>query len=69
VSWRRGGELCHARVDDGEEDPRHNRTPILAADGVLDPCAVALIFERLGADLEPRIDRHVLTTLLGACPA
>jgi hypothetical protein len=68
VSWRRGGGLRHARVDDGEEDPRHNRTPILVADGVLDPGAVALIFEGLGMDLEPRIYRHVLRTLLRACP-
>ncbi len=68
VSWRRGGGLRHARVDDGEDDPRHNRTPIEVADGVLDPGAVALIFERLGVEVEPRIYRHVLRALLGTSP-
>ena len=63
VRWRRGAARRHARIDDGESSPLENRTPIALADEDFHAPTVALEFERVAADIEPRIFRLVLTEL------
>lgn len=31
LAWRRGGEVTHAKVDSGEDNPSKNNTPIVVA--------------------------------------
>ena len=61
LSWAEENGVGHARVDDGEHEPRRKQTPIVVPDGLFDPATIALEFERLGALIEPGVYRFVLS--------
>lgn len=67
--WHRDGGRAHARIDNGEGSPLANRTPIAveveAATEAFDALSVALEFERVAAELEPRLYRLILDALHG----
>ncbi len=65
LRWQRGGATLHTRVDDGEDDARANRTPLLDGGLAYDAEAAALAFERVGADIEPAVYRLLLGVLHG----
>ena len=63
LRWREGEGFRHARVDDGEDNPARNRTPIHVADGEFDLGRLAARFRQLGSDIDPEIYRFVLARL------
>lgn len=64
LRWRAAGGVDHARIDAGDASPLRNRTPIAVPDGHFDAEAVALEFERVGAEIDPRVYRFVLRVVL-----
>ena len=65
LAWDARQGVVHAAIDDGEGHAAESRTPIAVPDGHFDRQAIALAFERVGAGLEPRVYRFVLTRLHG----
>ena len=63
LRWKRESGFSHTRVDDGEASPISNRTPILVPNGLVDLRTIALEFESVAAQLDPRVFRFVLTAL------
>jgi hypothetical protein len=63
LRWRQGEGFRHARVDDGEDNPARNRTPIHVADGDCDLGQLARRFQELGSDIDPEVYRFVLGRL------
>jgi hypothetical protein len=63
LRWRKGEGFRHARVDDGEDNPARNRTPIHIADGEFDLGRLAARFRQLGSDIDPEIYQFVLARL------
>lgn len=45
LSWTRRAGYRHERVDDGEQSPLKNRTPVLTADGAFDAAGILRRFE------------------------
>lgn len=63
LRWREGFGFWHGRVDDGEDNPARNRTPIHVADGEFDIPLLAARFQQLASDIDPEIYRFVLARL------
>ncbi len=63
LRWETGCGLRHLRIDDGEQAPHVNATPIAVPDGRFDPADIALRFEALAGGIDPRIYRFVLICL------
>ena len=51
-TWHKDGTVSHASVDQGEGNPAHNRTPILAPDGEVPLERVIGEFERRALKLD-----------------
>jgi len=64
LGWDPAQGSRHAAIDDGESSAARNRTPIAVSDGRYDPGGIALEFERVAAEVEPRLFRFVLERLL-----
>lgn len=62
-TWRRGGKLTHARIDQGEDLPTDNRSPILVAGGPAPRRRVLADFRRRAGQLEHRIALLVIAKL------
>lgn len=60
VTWHTRHGFSHNRVDDGEDDPRWNRTPILLPDGMFPAASVLDRFERSSQHLEPDLVAFVV---------
>lgn len=65
-TWRRGGRLTHARIDQGEYLPTDNRSPILVPDGNPPRLRVLEEFRRRAGHLESAIAELVLSCLKSA---
>lgn len=63
LRWSRDGTTLHARVDDGEDDPASNRSPVLDGAVTYDAEAASLAFELVGADVETCVYRLLLGAL------
>jgi len=55
LAWNGMGGLIHRRVDDGEQTPLRNRSPIMATDLRFGADGVAAEFDRRGMDLDARM--------------
>jgi hypothetical protein len=53
------GKFSHNKIDQGEDNPSKNRTPILVADGVFDELKVLPKFEESSKNLENGIKEYV----------
>jgi len=53
------GKFSHNRIDQGEDNPSKNRTPILVADGIFDELKVLPKFEESAKNLENEIKEYV----------
>ncbi|MBI5597952.1 MAG: hypothetical protein HY928_17860 [Elusimicrobia bacterium] len=51
LTWKAGGSVVHCAVDQGEDLPTDNRTPIMAPDGRPSVGRVLEEFEERGAEL------------------
>ena len=65
LSWQEGAGLTHSRVDDGEQTPLANRTPIMVPDGAFPAAEVAERFQGSGRELEPNLFSLVLGKIRG----
>lgn len=69
LTWTRDKGYSHRRVDDGESfTSKRKQNPVLVADGLFDPQAVAERFRRASADLEPALAELVCRKLLDYLP-
>jgi len=59
LSWRKGGGYVHEGIDGGEQSPVHNRSPIMAADGVLPAETVIQEFNARSKELEPALKQFI----------
>lgn len=62
-TWTRGGKARHSAVDQGEDLPTDNRTPIFASDGVPPTARVLKDFEARSSELEPALRTVVVSAL------
>jgi len=53
------GKFSHNKIDQGEDNPNKNRTPILVADGIFDEIKVLPKFEESAKNLENEIKEYV----------
>ena len=53
------GKFSHNKIDQGEDNPSKNRTPILVADGIFDELKVLPKFEESAKNLENEIKEYV----------
>ena len=60
--WGRGG-LEHWGVDNGEQDPLKNRTPVLVPDGALDGNRISRQFREQSREIDQNIIEVVLEKL------
>lgn len=63
LTWMEGKGFTHHAVDDGEDSPLANRTPILRPDGVVRVDKLAAEFEARSTALDPVIRDYVLERL------
>jgi hypothetical protein len=64
LTWQRGRGFSHEKVDPGEEGRLGLKsTPILVADGVFDPGAIAERFREASRGMDPQIVDLVLDRL------
>ncbi len=59
LAWSEAGGFLHRRVDDGEQTPVKNMTPIMVADGRFAADGIAAEFDGRAAGLEPRIHEFI----------
>jgi len=57
------GNYIHENIDDGEDSPLKNRTPVMFADGLIPKDMLVTLFEDKGISLEPDIYGFVLEKL------
>ncbi len=64
LAWRRGGEVTHAKVDSGEDNPSKNNTPIVVAGkGDFPRKDVLVRFSQAGALMDAGVFRFVAEKL------
>ncbi len=63
LTWRRGQGFLHDVVDEGDERPDKNLTPILIPDGRVPWKRITAEFERRAATLEPDLRSLILERL------
>ena len=63
LSWHKGGSYTHDGIDDGEQSPFDNRTPIMVADGVLPADTVQREFNARGGELPDDLKRFIVERL------
>lgn len=64
LTWSIEKGFEHAGIDSGEDDPMHNRAPILVADGVFSSAKIASAFGEVCGAIAPDIARFVLDKIL-----
>ncbi len=68
VAWRREGGFSRASVDQGEDNPSKNNSPIFTKfDGTIDIGELTVRFEQAAGSLEPTLYDFVRAKL-GECP-
>ena len=60
LSWSRTKGYSHDGVDSGEDDPMHNRAPILVADGHFAKVEIGADFAQQGQQIDAQIRNFVL---------
>jgi hypothetical protein len=55
LAWREATGFIHRRIDDGEQMPVKNMSPIMISDGVFASASVAAEFDSRGLELESRL--------------
>ncbi len=64
LTWRNRGGFNHCRVDQGDESPFKNKTPILYPDGAVPWSYLEELFRQRAESLEPDLRQHILGRLL-----
>ena len=64
LRWIRGEGFDHKRVDDGEQSPWDNLTPILIPDGVFPAKEISRLFEENSREIDRSIADFVFRKLL-----
>jgi hypothetical protein len=60
-----GGKYSHNKIDQGEDNPGKNLTPILVADGVFNKQAILSKFEDASSNLEQETRDYVISKIKG----
>jgi hypothetical protein len=55
LAWNKASGFIHRRVDDGEQTPVRNMSPIMVSDGRFGSESVAAEFDRRGLELDGRL--------------
>ena len=63
LTWKKGGAVQHSRIDDGEEDPSRNMSPILVPDGAVPYQLLLQKFNERAVELEREVFTLVLRQL------
>lgn len=64
LTWKRPDAYFHQRIQDGENRPgKHEATPILHPDGIIDHNRVAARLQKAGVDMEPVISKFIFNVL------
>lgn len=66
LAWSRDGGFLHRRIDDGEQSPIKNMSPILVTDGVFAADEVALEFDRRADALDSSVRTFLLRKITEA---
>ena len=63
LTWRRGAGFVHTRVDEGDETPLKNLTPVLVPDGPVPWAELTAQFRAASATLEAGLRELILARL------
>ena len=63
LTWTADAGFKHDRIDDGEENPTRNRSPILVSDGAFPAAHVLARFEIASAEVESQVRQFVAQKL------
>lgn len=69
LTWIKNRGYAHERVDDGEDTPSKNSTPILLPDGACPIGELADIFSRKSTAIDPSIRSFIMQKLAEYHPA
>ena len=64
LTWRAESGFSHHGIDQGNETPLKNQTPILVADGSVPWAEIAQLFGRRAATLEAQLQQFIRAKLL-----
>lgn len=68
LTWKRGGSLTHAGVDEGARPGKHPGSPILVADGEFDAERVLREFRARCAQIDHGVGQFVAVRIEGGLP-
>ena len=66
LAWRRDGGFLHRRIDDGEQTPIKNMSPILVTDGRFEPDALAAEFHARSGSLDRAVRQFIALKIADA---